>query len=87
MTNPRLEDHVVGLELQLVELVEQKQRAEVQGRTDDIKELERQIGGLQAEMATSAEVASADTPPESADDPAVLAPSAAEATAGSSARS
>jgi hypothetical protein len=80
MTNPRLEDHVVGLELQLVELVEQEQRAEVQGRTNDIRDLERQIDALQAELATSAEVASADAPIESADDPEVLAPSASEVT-------
>jgi hypothetical protein len=79
MTNPRLEDHVVGLELQLVELVEQKQRAEVQGRTDDIRALERQIGALQAELATSAEVASADAPIESSAEPEVDAPIAGEA--------
>ncbi|HEX8769691.1 MAG TPA: hypothetical protein VF711_02855 [Acidimicrobiales bacterium] len=81
MTNPRLEDHVVGLELQLVELVEQKQRAEVQGRTDDIVALERQIDALQADLATSAEVASADAPAAGVQEPEVRAPSAAEATA------
>ncbi len=81
MTNPRLEDHVVGLELQIVELVEQKQRAEVQGRTGDISSLDRQIEALQAEMATSAEVASAEPSLESAEEPEVFAPSAAEATA------
>ncbi|HUQ62939.1 MAG TPA: hypothetical protein VM121_04225 [Acidimicrobiales bacterium] len=84
MTNPRLEDHVVGLELQIVELVEQKQRAEVQGRTEDIKELERQIDALQAEMATSAEVASADGARGETDDAEVAAPSAAEVTSESS---
>ncbi len=83
MTNPRLEDHVVGLELQLVELVEQKQRAEVQGRTDDIGALERQIESLQTELATSAEVASAEPTLDSADEADVHAPSAAEATTGS----
>jgi DNA-binding protein H-NS len=81
MTNPRLEDHVVGLELQIVELVEQKQRAEVQGRSDDSSALERQIEALQAEMATSAEVASAETPLESVEEPEVRAPSAADVTA------
>ncbi len=81
MTNPRLEDHVVGLELQIVELVEQKQRAEVQGRTGDSGVLGHQIEALQAEMATSAEVASAEAALESADEPQVHAPSAAEATA------
>lgn len=58
MTNPRLEDHLVGLELQLVELVEQKQRAEVQGRTDDAARLEREIGELQTELAATAEAIS-----------------------------
>lgn len=55
MSNPRLEDHLVGLELQLVELVENKQRAVVQGRTDDAQALEREITQLQAEMAATAE--------------------------------
>jgi hypothetical protein len=81
MTNPRLEDHVVGLELQLVELVEQKQRAAVQGRTADITALERQIDALQAELATSAEVASAEAPLGAPEEPEVRAPSAAEVTA------
>ena len=58
MTNPRLEDHVVGLELQLVELVEQKQRAEVQGRTADARRLEVEIAQLQAELASTAEAIS-----------------------------
>jgi len=58
MTNPRLEDHLVGLELQLVELVEQKQRAEVQGRHEDAKRLEAEIGALQAELASTAETIS-----------------------------
>jgi DNA-binding protein H-NS len=85
MTNPRLEDHVVGLELQLVELVEQKQRAEVQGRSADISALERQIEALQAELATSAEVASAEPAVEAPEQPEVFAPHAADATVGSSA--
>ena len=55
MTDPRLEDHLVGLELQLVELVEQEQRAEVQGRVDDAARLEAQVAALQAELATTAE--------------------------------
>jgi len=55
MSNPRLEDHLVGLELQLVELVENKQRAVVQGRTADAADLERQIAGLQLELAAAAE--------------------------------
>jgi len=55
MTNPRLEDHLVGLELQLVELVENKQRAEVQGRTEDAGVLAAEIAALQLELATAAE--------------------------------
>jgi len=58
MTNPRLEDHLVGLELQLVELVEQEQRAEVQGRHEDAKRLEAEVGALQAELAATAETIS-----------------------------
>ena len=58
MTNPRLEDHLVGLELQLVELVEQKQRAEVQGRTADARQLEAQVAELQTELAATAEAIS-----------------------------
>ena len=55
MTNPRLEDHLVGLELQLVELVENKQRAEVQGREEDANVLAAEIAALQLELATTAE--------------------------------
>ena len=64
MTNPRLEDHLVGLELQLVELVEQKQRAEVQERTADARRLEAEIAELQIEMAATAEaISEAETAP------------------------
>jgi hypothetical protein len=59
MTDPRMEDHAVGLELQLVELVEQKQRAEVQGRKNDVARLETQIEPLQFELAATAERLSA----------------------------
>ena len=58
MTDPQLEDHLVGLELQLVELVELQQRAEVQGRTDDVERLDTEIAELQAELARTAEVIS-----------------------------
>jgi hypothetical protein len=50
MHNPRLEDHVVGLELQLVELVEQRERAAVQERHDDVARIQREIDVLQEEM-------------------------------------
>jgi hypothetical protein len=56
MINPRLEDHVVGLELQLVELVEQRERARVQRRPKDAARIQRDIDALQEEMARTAEV-------------------------------
>ncbi len=55
MTNPRLEDHVVGLELQLVELVEQRERATIQHRPADAAGIQREIDALQEEMARAAE--------------------------------
>ncbi len=58
MTAPQLEDHLVGLELQLVELVESQQRAEVQGRTEDVERLDQQIVELQEELARTAELIS-----------------------------
>ena len=56
MTNPRLEDHLVGLELQLVELVEQRERARVQHRPGDAVRIQGEIEALQEEMARTAEV-------------------------------
>lgn len=56
MTDPSLEDHVVGLELQLVELVEQRERASVQDRPDDATLIQREIDALQEEMARTADV-------------------------------
>ena len=55
MSNPRLEDHMVGLELQLVELVESKQRAVVQGREADAQALDKEIAAIQTELAENAE--------------------------------
>ena len=55
MIDPRLEDHVVGLELQIVELVEQRERAVVQGRPRDVARIEREIEALQEEMARTAD--------------------------------
>ena len=46
---------MVGLELQLVELVENKERATVQGREADARELDRQIGEIQTELAETAD--------------------------------
>ena len=75
MSDPRLEDHLVGLELQLVELVENKQRAEIQGRHEDAEALDREIGALQAELASTAETVSQNEEP--GDRPRVTAPHAA----------
>lgn len=55
MTDPRVEDHLVGVELQLVELVECKERAVAQGREDDASELNGEIEQLQAELGAVTE--------------------------------
>ena len=79
MTDPQLEDHLVGLELQLVELVESQQRAEVQGRTEDVQRLEKEIAELQEELARTAErISEADEDPEVFPTAHLLAPTAAE---------
>lgn len=81
MTNPRLEDHLVGLELQLVELVENKQRAEVQGRVADAQALDREIADLQTELARTAEQISEDSEDEAAPKARLEAPTAARVQA------
>lgn len=55
MTREQLCDHEVGLELQLIEAVEQHERAERQGRHADARALEVEITELQAELAATAE--------------------------------
>lgn len=55
MTDPRLEDHAVGVELQLTELNEELERARVQGRTERMAELAPEIAALQDDLATTAE--------------------------------
>ena len=50
-----MEDRAVGVELQLTELVERRERALVQGRTEWAQELLVEIEGLQAELAATAE--------------------------------
>jgi len=50
-------DHAMGLELQLVELVEQQTRAVVQHRDDDAARLEPEIVQLRGELAAIGEVA------------------------------
>lgn len=55
MSDPRLEDHAIGVELQMNELVEQRERASVQG--DDVRAsaLTVELEGLQEELASTAE--------------------------------
>ena len=55
MTDPRHEDHAVGVELQLTELNEELERARVQGRTERMAALQREIAVLQDDLATTAE--------------------------------
>lgn len=50
-------DHAMGLELQLVEVVEQIQRARTQERWDDLRELQAEEARLESELARTAEVA------------------------------
>ena len=65
MTDPRLEDHVVGLELQLVELVERHKQAQtLVGGEDEVARLEAEIAELQTELAVSAERLLADEQPQ-----------------------
>lgn len=62
MHDPKLEDHATGLELQIVELVEQAERARVQGRLVDAARLDREIERLQGELAATAERAASPAP-------------------------
>jgi hypothetical protein len=50
-----VENHLVGVELQLVELVEQQNRAEAQGELEQARALQDQIDALHREMAATAE--------------------------------
>jgi len=55
MTDPRLEDHAIGVELQITEMVEGIERAQVQGRLNRVGELHAQLGSLQDDLARTAE--------------------------------
>ena len=55
MTDAQAANHALGLELQIEELVEQRERARVQQRPDDEARLTEQISALQAELADAAE--------------------------------
>ena len=56
MMDPRLEDHAVGLELQIVELEVGRKRARVQGRVDDAARSERAEATLRTELVSTAEL-------------------------------
>lgn len=64
MDSPRDADHALGLELQIEELVEQKTRAEVQGRDEDAEAIEPEISELQEELAETAERSAGDELPD-----------------------
>ena len=49
------EDHAVGLELQIVELVEQQERAKVQGHPEEAASLQPEVEELQTELAKTAD--------------------------------
>ncbi|MHB1924289.1 MAG: hypothetical protein ACYCSJ_06335 [Acidimicrobiales bacterium] len=48
------EDHALGLELQLIELVEQQERARIQHRDADVSAVQVEIDALQEELARTA---------------------------------
>ena len=58
--DPKLEDHLVGVELQIVELVEQRERATVQHDTAEAQRIQGEIDALQSELASTAERIAAD---------------------------
>lgn len=49
-----LEDHLVGVEQQVVELVEQRERARVQHLPDEVARIDGEIERLYDEMASTA---------------------------------
>jgi hypothetical protein len=55
MNDPRLEDHAIGVELQITELVEKIERARVQGRQERVAQLQPELDALQDELAATAD--------------------------------
>ena len=55
MTDPRLEDHAIGVELQITELVEKMERARVQGRLDRVAQLQPELTALQDDLVATSE--------------------------------
>lgn len=72
--DPQLQDHAVGLEMEMVELARQADQAAQEGWPDEEAEIRKELDTLYGELATVAdrltdEVA-ATTPPEVAAEPA-----------------
>ena len=67
MHDPKLEDHALGIELQLAELVDQAERASVQGLQDEVKSIQAEIARLQGELAETAEQVSESAEPVEVD--------------------
>jgi hypothetical protein len=55
MSLPQDANRALGLELQIEELVEQRERAAVQHRTEDVVRLDAEIAALYDELAEVAE--------------------------------
>jgi hypothetical protein len=49
-------DHMAGVELELVDVVEQQHRAQTQGRNEDVNELQGTIDGLHDALAQTADI-------------------------------
>jgi hypothetical protein len=75
---PHLQDHVVGLELEIVELARQADQAAHEGWPQREAELRRELNALYTELATVAERLTEEVT-AAAPAPAVDAPSAAAA--------
>jgi hypothetical protein len=56
VTDPRVADHALGIELQIEELVERRERARVQRRDKDAAALQRDIDALQLDLAETVEL-------------------------------
>lgn len=55
MTDDHLEDRAIGIELQITELVEQQERALVQGDADRAASLQAEIADLQEDLMETSE--------------------------------
>lgn len=71
MLNANDADHALGIELQIEELVERRERARVQRRFDDAASFEEEITALHLELA---DIAERDVLPDGASKPVVRVP-------------